>query len=145
MDLGKRFVPSLELYAELDKYEPSPSVLANKFSEVLAKYKEELTDYDITCFSLLWLSAQALTNLEFVKPEIKDLCRLVYYNHYWRVWKKVIQSQSIVQPNTIQAENINSPPLLEEMPKESTLTGPLEDLSFGVVLDPADHLLEDQK
>lgn len=83
-----------ELMDKLDALSPPPNERASKIYQIIQPMLSDLTDYDVTCFAVEWLNSQALSNFEFMKPEIKTMSSLFYKAHYSNVIKSSGNNQS---------------------------------------------------
>src|SRR3954471_17622637 len=75
-----------DLISKLDKFAPSPEEVASDVYELLKIRCGDLDDYQLQCFAIQFLAAQALSgNLAYATAEIKKLNAIFYYAHYLRV------------------------------------------------------------
>lgn len=77
---------SPELIEKIDRLSPSPEMNATKVYRILRENHADLTNYELMCYCVEQLSAAVLTHeLEYASKEIKELAKLFYYAHYYRL------------------------------------------------------------
>ena len=73
-----------ELIEKYDKLAPSPAALASKVYKAIKDL--DLTNQDLQCFCVEYLASQVQTGeLLFMEHEVKELNRMYYLSHYYRI------------------------------------------------------------
>jgi len=68
--------------AEVDKIIPDPVQRAKKIYDIL-KQHEDLTDWDLVCFSSEFLGLMSMGPLPYLDKVAKEVGKLVYMQHYF--------------------------------------------------------------
>lgn len=77
---------SPELIEKLDHYAPSPEQNASKVYQLLRENHPTLTNYELLCYCIEQISAAVLTQeLNYMEREVKEVAKLFYYAHYYRL------------------------------------------------------------
>jgi hypothetical protein len=104
---------SPELIEKLDQVGPSPALMAAQVMSLLSERCPELTNQQLQCFAVEYLASQVITGeLGFAEREIKEVAKIYYYSHYYRLSCQVPQDSG--QKKNTQTESLLVSEMIEE-------------------------------